>query len=114
MGGLLTFVPVIIQMLLKNALRGKTHPSFVLPCITNPRSPRFSLTARLFLFFGGLGLRLSGWRRRGERHAQVGANDVDDRLAVCRVVLSKPFECVQAAAPDPGLVATELLNRLGM
>jgi hypothetical protein len=33
---------------------------------------------------------------------------------VCRVVPSEPFECVQAAEPDPGLVAAELLNRLGV
>ena len=38
----------------------------------------------------------------------------DDGLAVCRVVLSEPFECVQAPEPDRGLVAAELLNRLGV
>ena len=101
-------------MLGKNTLRGKTHLSFLLPCVANPISPRFTLSARLFLAFGGLGLRLAGWRRGGERHAQVGADDVDDGLAVCRVVLSEPFECVQAAEPDRGLVAAELLNRLGV
>ena len=101
-------------MLGKNTLRGKTHLSFLLPCVANPISPRFTLSARLFLAFAGLGLRLAGRRRGGERHAQVGADDVDDGLAVCRVVLSEPFECVQAAEPDRGLVAAELLNRLGV
>ena len=101
-------------MLGKNTLRCKTHPSFLLPCAANPISPRFTLSATLFLAFGGLGLWLAGWRRRGERHAQVSANDVGDGLAVCRVVLSEPFECVQAAEPDRRLVAAELLNRLGV
>ena len=50
----------------------------------------------------------------GERHAQVGADDVDDGLAVCGVVLGEPFQCVQAAEPDRGLVAAELLDRLGV
>ena len=108
------FGPVITQVLGKNTLRGKTHPSFLLPCVANPGSPRFTLSARLFPAFAGPGLRHAGWRRGGERHAQVGANDVDGGLAVCRVVLSEQFECTQAAGPDRGLVAAELLNRLGV
>src|SRR6185295_17834143 len=63
---------------------------------------------------GGAGFWLSGWRRGGERHAQVGADDVDDGLAVCRVVLSEPFKRVQTVTPDRGLVAAELLDRRGI
>jgi len=111
--GLMIFGPVITQMLGKDTLRGKTHLPFLLPCAANP-SLCFTVNPRLFPAFGGLGLRVAGWRRGGERHAQVGADDVDDGLAVCRVVLSEPFECVQAAGPDQGLVAAELLNRLGV
>ena len=107
------FGPVITQMLGKDTLRGKTHLPFLLPCAAN-RSLCFTVNPRLFPAFGGLGLRVAGWRRGGERHAQVGADDVDDGLAVCRVVLSEPFECVQAAGPDQGLVAAELLNRRGV
>ena len=33
-------------------------------------------------------------RLRGERHAQVSADDVDDGLTLLRVVLGQPFECV--------------------
>ena len=49
-----------------------------------------------------------------ERNTQVGANGVDDDLAVYRAVLSEPFECVRAAEPDRGLVANELRHRLGV
>src|SRR5215475_3838657 len=101
-------------MLGKNALRGKTHLSFLLPCAVNPVSSRLTLSAELLLAFGWLGLPLAGCRRGGKRHAQVGANDVDDGLAVRRVVLSDPLERAQAAEPDRGLVAAELLNRHGV
>jgi hypothetical protein len=50
-------------MLGKNTLRGKTHLSFLLPCAANPINPRFTLSARLFLAFGGLRLQLADWRR---------------------------------------------------
>ena len=108
------FGPVITQVLGKDTLRGKTHPSFLLPCVANPGSHCFALSARLFPAFACPGLQHAGGRRGGERHAQVSANDVDDGLAVCRVVLSEQFECIQAAGPDRGLVAAELLNRRGV
>ena len=108
------FGPVITQVLGKNTLRGKTYQSFLLPCVGNPGSPRFTLRARLLLAVAGLGLRPAVWRRRGERHAQVSAYDIDDGLAVCGVGLSEPFECVQAAGPGRSLVAAELLNRRGV
>src|SRR5215468_5635540 len=111
--GLMIFGPVITQMLGQDTLRSKTHLSFLLPCAADS-GLCFTVNARLFPAFGGLGHRVAGRRRRGERHAQVGADDVDDGLAVCRVVLSEPFECVQAAGPDQGLVAAELFNRLGV
>src|SRR5690242_7326864 len=113
-GRLLIFGPVITQMLGKNTLRGKTNLSFLMPCAANPVGPRFMLSATPVLAVSGAGLRAAGWRRGGERHAQVGANGVDDGLAVCGVVLSEPFERVQTLTPDRGLVATELLNCLGI
>jgi hypothetical protein len=108
------FGPVVTQVLGKNTLRGKTHPSFLPPSAANPSSPCFTVSARLSLAFISLGLQLAGWRRGGEGHAKVGANYVDDGLAVRRIVLSEPFECIQAAGPDRGLVTAELLNRLGV
>lgn len=47
-------------------------------------------------------------------HAEVGAQDVDDRLPLVRVVLSETFEGVEPAKTDRGLVRSELLNRLGV
>jgi len=114
MGGLVIFGSVVTQVLGKNTLRGKTYPSFLPPCAANPSSPCFTVSIRLSLAFISLGLQLAGCRRGGERHTQVGANDVDDGLAVRRIVLSEPFECIQAARPDRGLAAAELLNRLGV
>ena len=114
LGGALIVRPVVTQMLRKNTLRGKSHLSFLLPRGANPITPRFRLGGRLALVFGGLGLRLAGRRRGRERHAQVGADDVDDGLAVFRSVLSEPFQCVQAAEPDRGLITAELLDRLGV
>jgi len=111
---LLTLGPVITQMFGKNTLRGKTHLSFLMPCSTNPVSLRATLSAMPFLPVDGAGLRISDWRRGGERHAQVGANDVDDGLAVRRFVLREPFKRVQTVTSDRGLVAAELLNRLGI
>ena len=108
------FGPVITQVLGKNMLRGKTHPSFLLPCLAHPGRPCLALSVRLFPAFACPGLQHAAGRRGGERHAQVGAHDVDGGLAVRRVVLSEQFECIQAAGPDRGLVAAELLNRRGV
>src|SRR6516162_3083224 len=105
--GSLIFGLVITQMLGNNTLRGKTHLSFLLPCAANPISPRFTFSVGAFLAFGRSGLRVAGGRCGGERHAQVGAHDIDDGLAVCGTVLSEPLERAQSAEPDRGLVAVE-------
>ncbi|WP_170210422.1 hypothetical protein [Saccharopolyspora antimicrobica] len=51
---------------------------------------------------------LCGVDRRGERHAQVGAEDVDDRLAMAGVSLAEPVQCVQACETDWSFVRAEL------
>ena len=112
-GGALIFGPVITQMLGKNTLRGKTYLSFLLPCVAN--LVESSLQSRAaFQIFGDLAVRLSGWRRGGERHAQVGADDVDNDLATFRPVLGEAFEGVQRAEPNRGLFVAELLHGLGI
>ena len=63
---MLVFGLVVTQMLGKNALRGKTHLSFLLPRVVDPRQWSFqSSAAGSAAGFGGLGLRLSGWRCGG-------------------------------------------------
>src|SRR5258708_4170607 len=116
LGGAFIFGPVVTQMFSKNALRGKAHLSLLVPCAAERSSAHCSLSSGrpAWGLGGGLGLRPAGRRRWRERHAQIRADDVDDGLAVCRVVLGEPFECVQAAQPDRGLVAAELLDRLGV
>ncbi|MET8996308.1 hypothetical protein [Amycolatopsis sp. NPDC004169] len=49
-----------------------------------------------------------------ERHPQVGAEDVDDRLPVLRVPGGEPFERVQPGQPDRRLVAAELVGGLAV
>src|SRR5690348_14668045 len=108
-------------MLGQNALCPETHLSFLPPCVyflppgtINLIVPHFILSARIFLTSGVLSRRQPGWRRRGERHAQIGTNNVDDGLAVCGVVLSEPFECAQPVPPDLGATAAELPDGLGV
>ena len=57
--------------------------------------------------------RLGRGRRSGrvvEGHAKVGADDVDDGLAVLLVVLGKTFQGIKPAEPDGGLVVAELFD----
>jgi hypothetical protein len=76
--------------------------SLSVPGFSGLRRPRPRAPALLAGAVGENGMRIAG------------ANDLGDGLAVCRVVLSEPFECVTAAEPDRGPVAGELLNRLGV
>ena len=75
----------------------RRHLSFLLPCIANPISPRFTVSARLFLAFGGLGFRLAGWRR--------GENGMRRCLA--------PSTCRRLYRPRPLLLpaVTRIANR---
>ena len=101
-------------MLGENTLGGKAYLPFLVPRVAERGSVRFSLGGYSLRGLGGFRLQFADWRRGGERHPQVGADDVDDGLPVCRVVLGEPFERVQAAEPDRGFVAAELLDRLGI
>ena len=75
----------------------RRHLSFLLPCIANPISPRFTVSARLFLAFGSLGFRLAGWRR--------GENGMRRCLA--------PSTCRRLYRPRPLLLpaVTRIANR---
>ena len=44
----------------------------------------------------------------------VGADHVNDGLPLDRVVLRQPFQRVQTAEPDRGLLRAELINRAGV
>jgi hypothetical protein len=50
----------------------------------------------------------------GVRHAQVGADDVDDSLTILRVVLGEVLKGVQGAEPDWGLLVAKLLDGPGV
>src|SRR5438128_11627347 len=89
-----------MQVISEDALRRKTHLSFLLPGVAGG--------------FGGLGIRRFAWRFGGEWHPKVRAYHIYDGLALRGVILSEPFERVKAAEPDRGLVIAELLDRLGV
>jgi len=49
-----------------------------------------------------------GWRKR---HSQVGTDNVNYRLPMSRVVLSKTFQCIEAAKPNGRLLTAKLFGR---
>jgi hypothetical protein len=102
-GGALVSGSVVTQMIVKNTLHGKSYLSFLPPRVVGPFSPRFSLSRRHVRGFGGLLLRLDGWRGGGEGYTQIGADDVDDDLAAFRFVLGEAFEGIERAKPNRGL-----------
>jgi hypothetical protein len=60
-----------------------------------------------------LGVQL-GLRWGSVGHAQVGADHVDNGLAVVGVVLGEVLKGVQGPEPDRGLLVAELLDGLGV